>query len=107
MTEEELQTDVFSAYEKIDRRYFEVNVEIIRGLPLVGALLLTTRGCPYDCSFCGCGLIFGRGLRFRPLESIRKEIAYLKTEHRIEGIWIVDDTFTVNKQHAIAVARIS
>lgn len=105
MTEEELRVDIFTAYEKIDRRYFEISVEIIRGLPLAGALLLTTRGCPFDCSFCGCGSIFGRRLRFRPLESIRKEISYLKAEHGVEGIWIVDDTFTVNKKHAVAVAR--
>ncbi len=106
MTEEELQTDDFSAYEKIDKRYFAVNVETIRGLPLSGALLLTTRGCPFDCSFCGCGSIFGRRLRFRPLDSIRREVSHLQTEHGVEGIWIVDDTFTVNRKHALAVAGI-
>jgi anaerobic magnesium-protoporphyrin IX monomethyl ester cyclase len=106
MTEEDLGMDGFSAYEKIDRRYFAINVETIRGLPLAGGLLLTTRGCPFDCSFCGCGSIFGRRLRFRPLESIRREVSYLKVEHGVEGIWIVDDTFTVNKMHALAVAEI-
>ena len=102
----ELGIDVFSTYEKIDKRYFSATVEIIRGLPLVGALLLTTRGCPFTCTFCGCGSIFGRKLRFRSLDSIRSEVSYLKDRHGVEGIWIVDDTFTVNRQHALAVARI-
>jgi radical SAM superfamily enzyme YgiQ (UPF0313 family) len=103
---EELQTDLFCAYEQIDKRYFDINVEVIRGLPLVGALLLTTRGCPYSCSFCGCSLIFGHRLRFRSLESIEREINYLKTKYGVEGVWIVDDTFTVNKNHALGVAKL-
>ena len=106
MTETELQFDLISAYKKIDARYFGFGVEIIRGLPMIGALLLTTRGCPFSCSFCGCNSIFGRKLRFRPIEFIEREIRYLTTERQVEGIWILDDTLTVNREHAIAVAKI-
>jgi anaerobic magnesium-protoporphyrin IX monomethyl ester cyclase len=106
MTESELQFDLVSAYGKIDERYFDFGVEIIRGLPLAGALLLTTRGCPYNCSFCGCNSIFGRKIRHRSIECIEREVRYLTTEKHVEGIWILDDTFTVNKNHAIAVAKI-
>jgi len=106
MTDAELGFDLISAYQKIDARYFDFGVEIIRGLPLVGALLLTTRGCPYNCSFCGCNSIFGRKIRHRPIESIEREISYLTREKHVEGIWILDDTFTVNKNHALAVANI-
>jgi anaerobic magnesium-protoporphyrin IX monomethyl ester cyclase len=106
MSGDELNVHVFPAYDKIDRRYFDYNVEIIRGLPVRGALLLTTRGCPYDCSFCGCNAIFGRSLRFRPLESIDEELTRLKNRFRVEGIWIVDDTFTVNKNHVGGVAEL-
>lgn len=106
MKEEELGFDLISAYKKIDPRYFGFGVEIIRGLPIIGALLLTTRGCPFNCSFCGCNSIFGRQLRFRPLESIEKEVRYLVQEKNVEGIWILDDTFTVNRKHANAVADI-
>lgn len=106
MTEAELHFDLVSAYQKIDPRYFDFGVEIIRGLPLIGALLLTTRGCPFSCSFCGCNSIFGRKLRFRPIESIEREVRYLTAEKQVEGIWILDDTFTVNRDHAMAVAKI-
>ncbi|PKL42826.1 MAG: hypothetical protein CVV41_12415 [Candidatus Riflebacteria bacterium HGW-Riflebacteria-1] len=106
MAEAELNFDLISSYKKIDPRYFDFGVEIIRGLPMVGALLLTTRGCPFSCSFCGCNSIFGRKLRFRPIESIKKEVSYLTEEKGVEGIWILDDTFTVNRNHATAVAKI-
>jgi anaerobic magnesium-protoporphyrin IX monomethyl ester cyclase len=106
LEEAELDSRVFPAYEKIDPRYFDYSVEIIRGLPVRGGLLLTTRGCPYDCSFCGCNAIFGRGLRFRPVESIEAELIELKSRRRVEAIWIVDDTFTVNKNHVAKIAEL-
>jgi radical SAM superfamily enzyme YgiQ (UPF0313 family) len=93
-------------YDKIDKRYFDINVGTIRGLPLKGALLLTTRGCPFSCSYCGCNLIFGRKLRFKSFENIEREIKYLKDHYNIEGIWIVDDTFTIKEDHAIGVSKI-
>ena len=106
LTKPELEFDLISAYKKIDGRYFDFGVEIIRGLPLAGALLMTTRGCPYDCSFCACNSIFGRKIRHRPIECIEREVRYLTAEKGVEGIWILDDTFTVDKRHAIAVARV-
>ncbi|MEK6626022.1 MAG: cobalamin-dependent protein, partial [Bdellovibrionota bacterium] len=106
MSEHELDKNDFSAYQKIDPRYLAMNVEVIRGVPLRTGMILTTRGCPYSCSFCGCPSIFGSKLRFRPLDSIDKEIAYLKKHFQIEGVWIVDDTFTVNRSHSLNVAKI-
>jgi anaerobic magnesium-protoporphyrin IX monomethyl ester cyclase len=106
MTESELDFDITSAYRKIDRRYFDISVELIRGVPLAGALLWTTRGCPYSCSFCGCNSIFGRRLRRRSLESIEREVRFLATERAVEGIWVLDDTFTVDKVHAAGVAAV-
>lgn len=106
MAEEELNAAGVLPYERIDPRYFDMNLMAIRGLPLKGALLLTTRGCPFSCSYCGCNLIFGRKLRFRSLACIEREVAYLKARFGIEGVWIVDDTFTVNKGHCLAVAQV-
>lgn len=106
LKEKEMNSVVNLAYEKIDRRYFDINVDIVRGLPLRGALLLTTRGCPFSCSYCGCNLIFGREMRFKAFENIEREIKYLKEHYDIEGIWIVDDTFTIKEEHVIGVCKI-
>lgn len=51
-------------------------------------------------------MIFGRELRFRSFENIEQEIKYLKEQYDIEGIWIIDDTFTIKKEHAISVSHI-
>lgn len=94
------------AYDKIDKRYFDMNIGIIRGLAIKGAVLLTTRGCPFSCSYCGCNLIFGRKLHFKSLENIEREIKFLREHYDIEGVWIADDTFTINAEHIIGICGI-
>ncbi len=106
MSENEMNSLDALSYGEIDPRYFDINIGTIRGLPLRGALLLTSRGCPFNCSYCGCNLIFGRKLRFRSLDKIEEEVKLLKNKFAIEGLWIVDDTFTIKREHAIGVARI-
>lgn len=106
MIEEEMNQIKSLSFDKIDSRYFDINLGIIRGLPIKGALLLTTRGCPFNCSYCGCNLIFGRKLRFKTMENIEAEIKCLKQKYNIEGIWIVDDTFTISEKHILGVCKI-
>jgi anaerobic magnesium-protoporphyrin IX monomethyl ester cyclase len=106
MSQEELDEMPPLPYHKIDKRYFDIDVRMVRGLPIKGGLLMTTRGCPFSCSYCGCNLIFGKKLRSYSMEHIEREVRCLKEEYGIEGIWIADDTLTVSKDHAIGVAGI-
>lgn len=43
-------------------------------------LIQTTRGCPFNCSFCSVTKFFGRTFRTRSVESIIKEIRSMKTK---------------------------
>jgi anaerobic magnesium-protoporphyrin IX monomethyl ester cyclase len=106
MSEKEIDENYLPAYDLVDKRYFEFNAGIIRGLLIRGAMILTTRGCPFKCSFCGCNLIFGKKLRKKSIDRIDKELEYLKTRHGIEGVWIIDDTFTINREHVANVSKV-
>jgi len=106
MTQEELNDIPILPYNKINRKYFDIDIRMIRGLPLKGALIMTTRGCPFSCSYCGCNLIFGKKLRSYSLEHIETEIKHLREEYDVEGIWIADDTFTMKTEHAMGVSGI-
>jgi len=52
----------------------------------------TSRGCPFDCSFCSVTKMFGRKYRFRSTASIEKEL--LATRGR--QIFFCDDNFTAH-----------
>jgi len=59
--------------------------------------IITSRGCPYKCSFCASNTIWGRKVQFRSIANVVKEINYLKNEFGINHFKFVDDIFTLNK----------
>ena len=69
------------------------------------APVITTRGCPYDCSFCSASIIAGKKIRYRSPALIVDEISRLVNEFSVREIQISDDNFTFNRQHAISVCE--
>jgi len=57
------------------------------------ATVITSRGCPYACSFCGK---MSRKVRFEPEEKIHAQLDKLKREG-FDAVYFVDDVFTLNK----------
>ncbi|MDP3732706.1 MAG: radical SAM protein [Candidatus Omnitrophota bacterium] len=60
--------------------------------------IFATRGCPYNCFFCGSRNIWSRQVRFRSPENVAEEIKALQREG-IRLFYFVDDNFGVNKQY--------
>ena len=54
----------------------------------------TSRGCPYDCSFCSVTGMFGRKYRFRSTENVIEELK--RYDHPRNHIFFYDDHFTAN-----------
>lgn len=52
--------------------------------------VMTSRGCPFDCTFCCVTKMFGRRYRHRCSESILQELAAYEGKH----IFFCDDNFT-------------
>jgi radical SAM superfamily enzyme YgiQ (UPF0313 family) len=65
------------------------------------AQTITTRGCPYGCSFCAAHLIHGRRIRRRSPANIVEEISYLYHHEGAREIHIEDDNFTVIPDHVV------
>ncbi len=96
----------FLAYDLVDMDFYtEVNEWIIRGIPISGFYLFTSRSCPFDCSFCANKYLFGRGQRFRNPKRVVDEISYLLEKYKIDGLYFYDDTFTTNKDHVFEICN--
>jgi radical SAM superfamily enzyme YgiQ (UPF0313 family) len=67
--------------------------------------ILSSRGCPYTCSFCCSNNVWGRRIRFRTPENILDEFEYLVKEWKIDFIKFADDTFTVSKDRTIEFCK--
>ena len=64
--------------------------------------VITSRGCPYRCTFCSHKM-FGRKLRMRSPENVADEIEHLVSRYRIGELIFLDDTFTMDRNRAVAL----
>ena len=62
------------------------------------ATIITTRGCPMQCSFCSSAALHGNHLRRRSYENVCDEIELRLKDQNIDTIAFMDDTFTLNKK---------
>ena len=66
------------------------------------AVIYTSLGCPFRCSFCCINALFGkRGIRYRPPERVVEEIDYLVTKRNVRNIKIIDEMFVLKKEHVL------
>jgi radical SAM superfamily enzyme YgiQ (UPF0313 family) len=65
--------------------------------------IATARGCPYTCAWCSRS-VFGETHRRRSVASVADEAAFIADRYRPEGLWYVDDVFTIHKGWTLAYA---
>ncbi len=67
--------------------------------------IITSRGCPYRCTFCANKILMGKKMRFRSIEKVVDEIEHLIMNYNVKEIHILDDNFTVNKKRVLAFCQ--
>jgi radical SAM superfamily enzyme YgiQ (UPF0313 family) len=69
------------------------------------AFLVTSRGCPFQCTFCASKPVVGRNIRFRSVENVMEEIRYVTKTYGIKEFHILDDNFTLNRERAMEICK--
>ncbi|MFA5147346.1 MAG: radical SAM protein [Candidatus Omnitrophota bacterium] len=68
------------------------------------AVIYTSLGCPFQCSFCCIHALFGkRGIRYRSPEKVVEEIDLLVTKYGIRNLKILDECFVLDRKHVMAI----
>jgi hypothetical protein len=68
--------------------------------------VLSSRGCPYECSFCAIPGLWIGGIRYRSVANVVDEIELLKDQHGIERIHLTDDTFVMDRERVLDFCRL-
>jgi radical SAM superfamily enzyme YgiQ (UPF0313 family) len=66
--------------------------------------ILTSRGCPYPCSFCAGHLLTGRRIRRRNIGDVVDEIQLLQRDYGFEEFIIEDENLTFYREHVLRFA---
>ena len=62
--------------------------------------MLTSRGCPFRCSFCSSSRLFGGFWRGRSPENVLEEIRIIYEDYGTRNVEFMDDTFTLDQKRA-------
>jgi len=60
-------------------------------------LIMTGRGCPYECTFCSSSGVWNRRVRARSLGNVLGEIRRVKAQYGTVQFSFKDDTFTLDR----------
>jgi radical SAM superfamily enzyme YgiQ (UPF0313 family) len=66
----------------------------------------TSRGCPFKCTFCSVGSIWGKRYTYFSAERVVAEIEYLVEKYGAKGIYFREDNFTLNLQRTMTFCDI-
>lgn len=69
------------------------------------AYLITSRGCPYECTYCASPKIWNKKVRYRSVENILDELQHLSVVCKDQMIRFQDDTFTANRERTEEICR--
>jgi len=69
------------------------------------ANILTSRGCPFACTFCSVSRFWERKARFRDPARVVAELASLQNDLGAGYIEVNDDTFTVKRKYIEAICH--
>lgn len=70
------------------------------------ASLLTSRGCPFKCTFCVLAMVSQRAVRMRSVGNVVAEIQHLVASYpQLETVWLHDDQFFIDNKRVIELCE--
>jgi anaerobic magnesium-protoporphyrin IX monomethyl ester cyclase len=81
-----------------------INAENILYEKRIGTFM-STRGCPYKCTFCSSHTVHGRKMRYFSIDRTVEMIQTLHDEYGINTFVVEDDLFTVRRDRTVELCK--
>jgi radical SAM superfamily enzyme YgiQ (UPF0313 family) len=88
------------------RHLFPNDKYSILGLRLPSFTMVSSRGCPFGCSFCAVSAFYGSTWRPRSPLNVVSEIEALKPSRGVYGIAFMDDMFALSEKRTLEICRL-
>ncbi|MEI8010958.1 MAG: radical SAM protein, partial [Candidatus Omnitrophota bacterium] len=95
----------FPAWHLVDlKTYFRLQKSIFE-LPAPCLPVLSSRSCPFRCSFCNMYITHGQRWRARSAVNVLDELQYLVQAFGVSRFYFVDDNFSIDLKRAKAICQ--
>ncbi|MBN2367489.1 cobalamin-dependent protein, partial [Candidatus Woesearchaeota archaeon] len=95
------------AYHLINMDEYLIPPGYIRSLFLNRvAVIYTSKGCSYSCSFCDIPLLENHTVHYYSLKKVTEHIDLFVREHKVDGIYFGDEVFTLDRKRTLKVLDI-
>jgi len=101
----EMDSLPFPAYEKLHGFPDSYQLPIFNYPKAPNTTVITSRGCPYTCSYCDRS-VFRRSYRANSPEYMVDYLTYLQKRFNIRHVNIYDDTFTLKRERVIEFCKL-
>lgn len=98
----------FPARDLVDIDWYMTGGQTLQlyGLGTQPALsILTSRSCPYRCTFCNMNAVHGARFRPRSPENVVDELEEMQNHYGARHVFIMDDSFTFKRNRAKAICE--
>jgi len=95
----------FPIYNGLNLRRYRGDDDVSRLKTSVNGVIISSRGCPYGCTFCSTCRYWERRWRARSPENIVEEMVFLIDKYSVNNIRFWDDHFTLDKQRAVDICK--
>jgi anaerobic magnesium-protoporphyrin IX monomethyl ester cyclase len=68
--------------------------------------LMTSRGCPYNCSFCSNNILYAQKYHMKNVELVRKEVEHVIDKYSPNHLFVADANFFVNLKETLKMAEV-
>lgn len=89
--------------EMFDHRKGEMVNPFVSDLEIPSTTIMSSRGCPFNCTFCQPAerMIFGGKVRIRKIDDVIAELMEIKKKYGLKSFMIHDDLFIISKDRIL------
>jgi magnesium-protoporphyrin IX monomethyl ester (oxidative) cyclase len=95
----------FPAYHKLEGFPRGYHLPPLSYIKRYGATMITSRGCPYTCSYCD-RTVFERIYRYNSSEYVWDHMRRLRDEYGVHHINFYDDLFTASRKRVVELCEL-
>lgn len=99
--------ELFRSTKVVDmKRSVLPRYELAKKYPYSSIPVQVSRGCPHQCEFCLSSTIYGRKVRRKSLDDVKRELVYIKQLYNNPFIFFTDDNFFIHQEYSLKMLEL-